>query len=447
MLADGRYVTDISDDGRWRFEGKWDGIRALATVGPNGLRLHSRTGNDFTHAYPELQELADLLDGHSGVLDGEIVALDADGRTSFSLLQQRMNLAAARDVARVRKTVPVQFWLFDVLHLDGVSLLRKRYDDRRRSCRRCRISGDICVVPDQLPGTVQEALQGSVDRGWEGIVAKRADSTYLPGKRSHSWIKIKNFRDLEVVIVGWKPGSGRREGSLGSLLLAVPDESGGLRYAGKVGTGFTDVDPRSADGGTEAVAHQQRLRSPTSVPRAEAVDAVWVRAVAGGRGQVRRVDPRPPAAGDQLAGAASGQVGRRSGSTDLRSALLLELAPPTRPVVRDDLPEHLTQRRGVDLLTLANSDRSGRAVLLPAGDDALRVGNDRAVVEEHVDVVLGRQQRGDVAVQHEVRLNGPLDRLDHLGIGGMHEIPDLLADLLLPVGQLVDVGVDPGSLS
>src|SRR4029077_8057590 len=98
MLATAGTVQNVSDEQAWRFEGKWDGIRALATLGPAGLRLHSRAGNDFTHAYPELQELTEVWAGHSGVLDGEIVALDGDGRTSFSLLQQRMNLAAARDV-------------------------------------------------------------------------------------------------------------------------------------------------------------------------------------------------------------------------------------------------------------------------------------------------------------------------------------------------------------
>ena len=275
MLATAGTVADISDDQQWRFEGKWDGIRALVTVGQNGLHLHSRAGNDFTHAYPELQELAGLLGGHSGVLDGEIVALDKNGRTSFSLLQQRMNLAAARDVARVRQTVPVRLWLFDVLHLDGISLLRKRYDDRRRLLEALPLSGDVCRVPDQLTGPVRDALQRSVDLHWEGIVAKRADSTYLPGKRSRSWIKIKNFQEVEVVIVGWKPGAGRRAGSLGSLLLAVPDATGDLRYAGKVGTGFTDVIL------DELMSALQPLRTNTcavagSVPRAEALGAVWV---------------------------------------------------------------------------------------------------------------------------------------------------------------------------
>jgi bifunctional non-homologous end joining protein LigD len=235
----------------------------------------SRAGNDFTHAYPELQELTALLDGHSGVLDGEIVTLDDDGRTSFSKLQQRMNLVAARDVARVRQQVPVQFWVFDVLHLNGVSLLGKRYDDRRRVLAALPLDGDVCQVPDQLTGTVHDALQGSVALRWEGIVAKKADSTYLPGKRSRGWIKIKNFNDLEVVVVGWRPGAGRREGSLGALLVAVPDGAGRLRYAGRVGTGFSDAVLDQLMAALKPL-HRTTSAVADSVPRMDARDANWV---------------------------------------------------------------------------------------------------------------------------------------------------------------------------
>ncbi len=275
MLATSGTVADITSDAAWRFEGKWDGIRALATFGRSGLRLMSRAGNDFTHAYPELQELTALLDGHSGVLDGEIVTLDDDGRTSFSKLQQRMNLVAARDVARVRQQVPVQFWVFDVLHLNGVSLLGKRYDDRRRVLSALPLDGDVCQVPDQLTGTVHDALQGSVALRWEGIVAKKADSTYLPGKRSRGWIKIKNFNDLEVVVVGWRPGAGRREGSLGALLVAVPDGAGRLRYAGRVGTGFSDAVLDQLMAALKPL-HRTTSAVADSVPRMDARDANWV---------------------------------------------------------------------------------------------------------------------------------------------------------------------------
>jgi bifunctional non-homologous end joining protein LigD len=247
----------------------------LATVGPAGLTLHSRAGNDFTRSYPEVAELTELLDGHSAVLDGEIVVLDEAGITSFSRLQQRMNLAGARDIARMRREMPVQYWLFDVLWLDGVSLLRKRYDDRRRVLEALPLSGEVCRVPEQLGGSVEEALQGSVRRKWEGIVAKRADSQYMPGRRSRTWFKMKNFRTREVVVVGWRPGAGRREGGVGSLLVAVPDERGGLRYAGKVGTGFTDA---VLDQMLAALKPLQRNRSAVvdTVPREDGVDAVWV---------------------------------------------------------------------------------------------------------------------------------------------------------------------------
>jgi len=275
MLATTGTPQDISPDHPWRFEGKWDGIRALATVGPAGLTLHSRAGNDFTRSYPEVAELTELLDGHSAVLDGEIVVLDEAGITSFSRLQQRMNLAGARDIARMRREMPVQYWLFDVLWLDGVSLLRKRYDDRRRLLEALPLSGEMCRVPEQLGGSVEDALQGSVRRKWEGIVAKRADSQYMPGRRSRTWFKMKNFRTREVVVVGWRPGAGRREGSVGSLLVAVPDERGGLRYAGKVGTGFTDA---VLDQLLAALKPLQRRRSAVvdTVPREDSVDAVWV---------------------------------------------------------------------------------------------------------------------------------------------------------------------------
>ena len=275
MLATSGRIADVSGDQLWRFEGKWDGIRALAGVGPDGLALRSRAGNDFTRSYPELQELLVLLEGHSAVLDGEIVALDGDGVTSFALLQQRMNLTGVRDIARVRREVPVQYWLFDVLWLDGVSLLRKRYDDRRRVLEALPLDTAVCRVPPQLTGSVREALQGSVGLHWEGIVAKRADAQYTPGKRSRTWLKIKNFRDLEVVVVGWRPGAGRRAGSLGSLLVAVPDGAGQLRYAGKVGTGFTDT---VLDQLMSTLVPLRRRASAVadSVPREDAVDAVWV---------------------------------------------------------------------------------------------------------------------------------------------------------------------------
>ena len=275
MLATAGAAPDIRGDDRWRFEGKWDGIRAIATVGPSGLTLRSRLANDVTHTYPELAVLADLMAGHGAVLDGEIVALK-DGRTSFHEMQRRMNVQRSRDVARVMREVAVQFWLFDLLWLDGISLLDKRYDDRRRLLAALPLADGVIDVPAQLPGPVGDALQGSADRQWEGIVAKLGDSTYQPGRRSRSWIKIKNFRDLEVAVVGWIPGSGRREGTIGSLILAVPDGNGGLTYAGKVGTGFTDAILDQLMAALEPL-RTDRSAVADSMPRADAAGGVWVR--------------------------------------------------------------------------------------------------------------------------------------------------------------------------
>ena len=277
MLASGGTVADLGGSVSWVFEGKWDGIRAIATVGGSaGLNLMSRAGNDITKGYPELAELADSLRGIGAVLDGEIVALDPKGRSNFGLLQQRMNLVHLRDISRMTTQVPVQYWVFDVLELNGVSLIGKKLDDRRRLLEALPIGGPVCHVPDRMAGPADAALARSREVFWEGIVAKRADSPYLPGKRVRSWLKIKNFRDTEVVVVGWRPGAGRREGSLGALLVAVPDERGRLRYAGRVGTGFSDAVL------DQLMKMLAPLRTSTSavadsVPRLDARDATWVR--------------------------------------------------------------------------------------------------------------------------------------------------------------------------
>ncbi len=273
MLATAGTVDQLVGDD-WRFEGKWDGIRALAAVGNGALRLTSRTGRDITIGYPELAELVDLTEGHSVVLDGEIVALDGAGRTDFGLLQQRMGLTRKADVDRVRDKVPVRYYVFDILWLDGVSLVRRGYDVRRRLLTALDPQGDAVEVPEPMSGSAAEALDASDARRWEGIVAKKADAPYRPGQRVHSWIKIKNSRVQEGIVVGWKPGSGRRAGTIGSLLLAIP-EDGGLTYIGKVGTGFTDAVLDDLYGRLEPLRRKDSAVTGP-VPRPDAKDAVWV---------------------------------------------------------------------------------------------------------------------------------------------------------------------------
>lgn len=275
MLATSGAVGDVGDGDGWRFEGKWDGIRAVAEVGDGAVRLIGRSGRELTAGYPELAELADLLDGHHAVLDGEIVTLDGDGRTSFPLLQPRMNLASAPQIARMIEQVPVRWFGFDLLEIDGTSLLRRPYDIRRRLLTALELEGEHIEVPAALEGDVHQALHFTREHDWEGIIAKRGDSVYRPGARSAHWLKIKNQRMQEVVVIGWRPGAGRRSGGIGSLLVAVGADDGRLRYAGRVGTGFTDAALRDLQ-----VRVGERTTTPSAdVPREDARDAIWVEPV------------------------------------------------------------------------------------------------------------------------------------------------------------------------
>ncbi|SDO54343.1 ATP-dependent DNA ligase LigD ligase module /ATP-dependent DNA ligase LigD phosphoesterase module /ATP-dependent DNA ligase LigD polymerase module [Nakamurella panacisegetis] len=274
MLASPGVIGDLSGDD-WRFEGKWDGVRAIVEVADDYFRLVSRNGNDVTASYPELRELSRTLAGHVVVLDGEIVAMDADGRSDFGLLQRRMKLTRPADIARVAPEVPVRLLVFDILYLDGVSLLRKTYDDRRRLLEALRPGGGPVSVPDQLPGPAVDALAHSIEQRWEGIVAKKAGSTYMPGKRSHTWIKVKNTRDQEMVIVGWRPGKGRRADGIGGVLMGLPSGDG-FRYIGAVGSGFSDV---ALDDLLAELKPLARNTSPISesLTRAETLGVQWVR--------------------------------------------------------------------------------------------------------------------------------------------------------------------------
>lgn len=238
MLASPGGPASLTPGREWRFEGKYDGMRAIATVTPDGYDFTSRNGRGVTASFPELAELPALLRGHRAVLDGEIVCLDPSGRSNFSLLQQRMHLTKPAAVAFARTKNPVVYLIFDVVSVDDVSLLQKTYDSRRLILGALEIHGKRCVVPDQLTGSLEEVLNRTRDARWEGILAKRADSIYQPGARSASWIKIKHLQEMEAVIIGWQGGHGGRGQSIGALLLAQPNGDG-WTYVGQVGTGFS----------------------------------------------------------------------------------------------------------------------------------------------------------------------------------------------------------------
>lgn len=227
-----------ADETGWAFEIKWDGVRILSAIESGTVRLRSSNGNDVTSRYPELQALADALEHHAVVLDGEVVAFDEQGRPNFGRLQQRMHLANAAEVRRRAETVPITYVVFDLLHLDGNDVAPLPYLDRRRLLTELVPDDGCWTVPAHRESDGATLLEAVKERGLEGIISKRCDSQYLAGKRSSSWIKVKVRLRQEFVIGGWQPGEGGRAGQLGSVLVGVYEGST-LRYCGKVGTGFT----------------------------------------------------------------------------------------------------------------------------------------------------------------------------------------------------------------
>jgi bifunctional non-homologous end joining protein LigD len=231
------------DDDRWAFEIKWDGVRAICHSEPGRLRMHSRNLLDITPRYPEVGRLNRALSHHRAVLDGEVVALDAEGRPSFGALQRRMHVASESAVRRLAKETPVTYVIFDLLWLDGHSLMELPYTERRARLTELELGdGERWRVPDYLTGHGTELLEATAQQGLEGVIAKRLDSPYEPGRRSACWSKIKNVERQEVVIGGWVPGDGKRRDRIGALLIGVYDESGQLRHVGRVGTGFTEAE-------------------------------------------------------------------------------------------------------------------------------------------------------------------------------------------------------------
>ena len=228
------------DEAAYGFEVKWDGIRALAYVSGGRIRLEARSGRDVSHRYPELRELGRRLGTTQVVLDGEIVALDTNGRPSFERLQRRMHVESESAIRRLRQDVPVAYAIFDLLWTEGHSTMRLPYEERRRLLDELGLNGPNWQTPPYHRGEGAMLLEATKGGGLEGVVAKRLDSTYDPGVRTRNWLKVKNHCSQEFVIGGWLPGEGARA-RLGALVVGVYDGNR-LVYAGRVGTGFTDAE-------------------------------------------------------------------------------------------------------------------------------------------------------------------------------------------------------------
>jgi bifunctional non-homologous end joining protein LigD len=244
MLAAGGYRP--FDHEGWWFEPKFDGVRTLLYVEGENVRLLSRTGRDQTATYPELARLYRNVSAVNAVVDGEIVATDERGRASFERLQRRMNLTAPADVERARRRVPVELVAFDLLWLDGEDLTSLPLHERRRRLQEVVTEGRGLRLIYWVPREGRRFFEVARQHGLEGIIAKRADSRYLPGRRSDDWRKVKALRTQDCVVLGATPGQGARRDAFGALLLGAYRD-GELVWIGQVGTGFTDAMLRDLD--------------------------------------------------------------------------------------------------------------------------------------------------------------------------------------------------------
>lgn len=221
------------DDPQWVFEPKWDGVRGVVTVDGDVVTITSRRGNEVAARYPELTA---LRHERPLVLDGEVVAFDADGAPSFERLQGRMNRSAPGETLQM---TPVQFVVFDVLW-DGDDLRGWPLEDRRTRLETLPLDPPYVLTPSVAEhGT--DLWVAVVERGIEGVVAKRLGSTYRSGVRSADWRKIANVIQTRAVVGGFTPGDGNRSGGFGALLLGLFDGPK-LRWIGAVGTGFSHAD-------------------------------------------------------------------------------------------------------------------------------------------------------------------------------------------------------------
>jgi bifunctional non-homologous end joining protein LigD len=247
-----------SSDKGWAYEFKWDGVRAMVYVDGGRVRAYTRNDKSLVSTFPELREIGLHLGSRSAILDGEIVALDEDNRPNFSLLSHRLHLSSTSAIEKMAKSTPASFFAFDVLYLEGRTLLQLPYDERRAILESLTLQGNTFATPPSVTDAAgSNILDISRERGLEGIVMKKRTSHYSPGLRNGDWVKVKNFRTQEVAIGGWTEGKGERSNSLGALLLGIPT-SEGLQYVGKVGTGF------SLDQRTELLALLKPLARKTS---------------------------------------------------------------------------------------------------------------------------------------------------------------------------------------
>jgi bifunctional non-homologous end joining protein LigD len=350
-------LTDSAfDNDGWLFEIKWDGYRVEAVVRDGKARIWTRRRIDAATYFPDLAGRADWIEADEAIVDGEVVALDPEGRPDFSLLQDRTGLRgleqatrrrspdAPRLTSEERAAIPLAYMAFDLLHLDGRSLLDVPLEDRKRVLRRILRPHHMVRYASHVVGDGTTFKEIAADRGLEGVMAKRRDSPYLPGRRTRDWLKIKLRGEQELVVVGWLPGRGTHK-DLGSLIVAV-NEDGKLRHAGQVGSG---IDAKTRRALLDAMDSIRREKSPLDpVPRLP---------------QARWVEPR---------------IVIRAEFTEWTSDKLLR-QPAFKGVEVDRDPKQVVREVAVPAARVAQgSGRRGRGAAAPSPRQPARPSGDKA---------------------------------------------------------------------
>ena len=234
MLAES--IEKPFDDPDWLFEIKWDGYRAIAFIENGKVRLVSRNQNELTARYPELKDMPEFVKAKTAILDGEVVALDVDGRASFSLMQQRAGFRPGGKRAAEKADVPVLYYAFDVLYLDGYDWRRVPLEERKKKLASILDAGDSLRYSDHYEAQGKALFEIARDKKLEGILAKKWNS-YYEERRSREWLKIKIRHQMDCAIGGFTEPEGTRA-HFGSLVLGLYDKEGRLIHVGQVGSGF-----------------------------------------------------------------------------------------------------------------------------------------------------------------------------------------------------------------
>jgi bifunctional non-homologous end joining protein LigD len=244
------------DDPEWLFEIKWDGYRAIAFIAKGKVRLISRNQNDLTAQYPELQSVPSFIQAETAILDGEVAALDEQGRSSFSLMQQRTGIRSGGRRTGSRQDIPVLYYVFDLLYLDGYDLRRVSLEQRKDLLARITSLDGPVRYSDHFPQG-KALFAAARQQGLEGILAKRRSSVYEE-RRTREWLKIKITQTLDCVIGGYTEPEGSRS-YFGSIVLGLYDKKGDLIHIGQAGTGFDEATLKQV---WQALKKLETKRSP-----------------------------------------------------------------------------------------------------------------------------------------------------------------------------------------